>query len=370
MGKKTLIALGCWVLLLPASVLHARKALTRQEVQVVRNPKKPTAPEELPAKLILEEETTFGGGENPEESFSEAGSFAVDDEGRVYVPDIKEGTVKVFDRDAGFLFSIGKKGQGPGEMNLPAGVLITSEGELLVEDAMNRRLAFFTMNGKFLRNVSLADKMSLINLVIDTRGNLLGRELTVEGSKLFWEIKKYDPQLKPLFSLSRVEFPNPLEGKINPFSLLVAYAMDGKDQIYVGDPSAYEIRVYSPEGRHLRTIAKKYDPVKVTKKDIEEALERMPDMGFNIKERLEFPKTFPGFASFTLDEAQRLIVRTFEKGEREGEYFLDIFDPEGRYIARALHKGEPRLWKDGKMYSLDENDEGYRVIKTYRAIWK
>ncbi len=369
--KKILYLVFCLLLVLAFShQAEAQKIKTVDGVQIIANPKKPKPPKGVPTKIHLEEDFTIGESENPDESFSEVNAFTVDDKGNIYVVDFKEAVVKVFDNQGKFKQKFAQKGQGPGELNMPSGILITPEHELMIEDAMNRRLAFFSLEGKFLRNVSLADKTSLVNLTIDTKGNMVGRELVLDGSQMFWEVRKYDKNLKPMFTLDRVEFKNPLQGKMNIFEFLFFAQINKDDSIFYGKPEEYEIKIYNPQGKLIKRIRKEYDPVKITDKDKQEIMERIPEVGFNFKDRLEFPKYFPAYQFFTIDEQGRLFVRTFEKGKAEGEYFFDIFDSEGRYIARLAHKADSRLWKNNKLYSVEESEEGFKVIKRYSVFWE
>ncbi len=349
---------------------EAQKIKTVNGVQVIINPKKPHPPKGSLSRLRLQEDFTIGASDNPDESFSEVNAFTVDDDGHIFVVDFKEAVVRVFDNQGKFKQKFAQKGQGPGELNMPSGILITPENELMIEDTMNRRLAFFSLNGKFLRNVSLADKTSLVNLSFDSKGNMVGRELVLEGSKMFWEVRKYDQDLKPLFTLDEIEFKNPLQGKMNIFEFLFFAQINKDDTIYYGRPEEYKIKIYNPQGKLIKIIQKEYDPVKITDKDKEEILKRIPDVGFNFKDRIEFPKYFPAYQYFTLDEEGRLFVRTFEKGKAEGEYFFDVFDSEGKYIARFVHKADPRAWKNHKLYSIEESEEGYKIIKRYSVFWE
>lgn len=369
--KKILYLIFCLLLVFALShQAEAQKIKTADGVQVITNPKKPKPPKGVPSKLRLEEDFTIGESENPDESFSEVNAFTVDNKGNIYVVDLKEAVVKVFDSSGKFKQKFAQKGQGPGELNMPAGIVITPENELMIEDMMNRRLAFFSLEGKFLRNISLADKTSLVNLTPDSKGNMVGRELVLEGSQMFWEVRKYDKKLKPMFSLDKIKFRNPLEGKMNLFEFLFFCQIGKDDSIFYGKPEKYEIRVYNPEGKLIKRIQKEYAPVKITDKDKQEILERIPDVGFSFKDRLEFPKYFPAYQFFTIDEEGRLFVRTFEKGKAEGEYFFDVFDSEGRYMARVVHKADPRLWKGNKLYSVEESEEGFRLIKRYSVFWE
>jgi hypothetical protein len=157
---------------------------------------------------------------------------------------------------------------------------------------------------------------------------------------------------------------------LNILEMISAYQFDPAGNIYYGRNADYEIKIYSPEGKHIRTIQKEYDRVKVTQTDIDEMLERIPNAtpGVNIKEMFSFPEYFPPFQFFLLDDQGRLYVRTFTKGKAKGEYEIDVFDPEGKFIAQFITKSDLRLWKAGKAYGIEETDEGYQVIKRYAVL--
>jgi hypothetical protein len=364
------------VILLCFGPAAAQKIKTVDGVTVVSNGKKPASVKGQPAKIKLAEELTIGGsGGNPDQSFSQVGAFVADAEGGILALDFKEQKIKVFDRTGKFLRQIGKSGQGPGELGMASGIQLMSDNTLVVEDATNRRLALFKPTGEFLKNISMAGKLGLVNILLDGKGNAIGREMgLVEGNaKMFFEIKKFDADLKPLFTLDKIEFPIPIPGsgaKMNILEMMSIYQFDPAGNIYYGRNADYEIKIYSPEGKHIRTIQKEYDRVKVTQADIDEMLERIPNAtpGVNIKEMFSFPEYFPPFQFFLLDDQGRLYVRTFTKGKDKGEYEIDVFDADGVFFAQFITKSDLRLWKAGKAYGIEETDEGYQVIKRYAVL--
>ena len=352
--------------------LMAQKVKTDNGVVVVENPEKPKASIGVPTQLILEEDFKIGESEVEEEMIAQVTFFVVDENESIYALDWKANNIKVFDKNGTFVRPIAKQGQGPGEINFPSGLLITPDNELMIEDAGNRRLAYFTLDGEFLRNVSVANKTSLTNLVMDNEGNYLGRQFIVEEGNMFFEIRKFDKDLNSLFTIERIPFNlrDPLKDKINVFDFVQIYLFDPKGQIYYGNPKEYEVQIFSPEGKLKKKITKKFKPEKITEEDKEKILDRIPDTGFGVRERLEFPKQFPAYEAYTMDEEGRLIVRTYNKSEEEDNVYLDVFDAEGMYIARFPSKVNPRLWKNGKMYAIEETEEGLMVIKRYSVSWQ
>jgi len=369
--KPVLIILVLTLSLLNFVSAEPQKIKTEDGVKTIINGKKPNPPKNVPAEMTLTEEISIGEKGSEEEIFSENIFITVDDEENIFVTDMNLNNIKVFDRSGDYVRTIGKQGQGPGELNMPTGIQITPEGELMVEEVLNRRLSFFTPQGKFLRSTSTADKTSLTGLIIGPKGDMVGREMTMEENKLWWEVKKYDKNLNELFTVARVEFPNPLQGKINPFELMIVFDIDNDGNIIYANSKEYEIKFLSPEGKHIKSITKKYDTIKITEKDKKEMLDRIPETpGVNVKERIEFPKYYPAFQNFTLDEKGRIFVRTFQKGKQEGEYMVDIFDSEGYFIAQMPLKLNPVLWKNNKLYATEESDQGYIIIKRYKVHWK
>ena len=221
MKKAGRIVLSLIIVISFCDLLEAQKIKTIDGVKTIINGKKPKPPKATLSKLRLEEEMTIGEGDDPEKSFSEVSVFEVNDNGYIYALDFKDRKVKVFDDSGTYVQSIGKKGQGPGELNMPAGMLISQENELIIEDTLNRRLVFFTLEGEFIKNISLADRLGLVNLMQDSQGNFMGREIGLEDEQMYFEIKKFDKELKPLFILDKIKFTIPIPGtKMNIMDLI------------------------------------------------------------------------------------------------------------------------------------------------------
>lgn len=73
-----------------------------------------------------------------------------------------------------------------------------------------------------------------------------------------------------------------------------------------------------------------------------------------------------------LGEPAKLILKEdLSIGLKEGKgYYYDIFDPQGRYMAKVFLEVRPRVWKKNKMYTIYEDKEGYRYIKRYEVEWR
>jgi len=328
-------------------------------VTIVKNHKEPIYSENV---LDLKEELSIGeAGGNSAYMFSQIRDIAIDEAGRFYVLDMKERHIKVFDEKGRYLRTIGKKGQGPGELGIPAFMSITNQNEVVVEDPGNRRLTYYALNGDFLSSISTA-KMTIVQTKIDSLGNILGIVLNIEKDAS--EIRKFDPDFnRSLCSFGTEPLPRDYQA-YNPFKSHMRWAVKPDDSVICGFPAKYELQVFNPEGQLTRKITKQYDPARITREEIEEVEKRVPP-----GRKLEIPKHHDPFVRFSLADEGRIFVQTREKTDDRKQDYYDIFDREGRYIAKVPLAMRPRIWKKDKLYTIEEDEEGFQVVKRYKVSW-
>lgn len=354
--------------------VHADKIKTKtvDGVEVVENPKDPAPPKGTLSKIILTQEISIGEGEYDEDMFAELTSLDVDSDGNIYILDRKEKKVKIFDSAGKFVRKFGRDGQGPGEMFVPITIQVIPDSILVVSDAGNQKLMYFTLEGEFIREMSAAAKtiLGFTLPIVDSQGNIIGQQVVLSEDKLMREVRKYDSELNTLFTITSIDNTNLVQGKINPFQVIIFYQLGKDNSIYYSNLEEYEIRVLNSEGKLIRRIMKDYDPVKVTEEDKKDFFERLGEVPDPVKDRIEFPKIYPPYVNFSLDKEWRLFVRTYEKGKEDREFFFDVFDIKGRYIAKFPFKGEPRVWKGQKLYAVEEDEDGYQMLKIYSVRWE
>jgi hypothetical protein len=370
---------GAWILaaaVFAVSGFGQMTSKTENGVLIIKNGLRPVPPSGAASKLVLELLYAVGGGATPEQDFSSISAIAVREDGSVYILDSKECLVRAFDAKGRFLFSFGKKGQGPGELNTPIGLMITPAKEILVEDALNRRLAFFSIEGKFLRNQAAAQGFGISGLVMDSQGRLAARAMNFADGKISFEIGTYDKDLKLLKSLAKVDLAKLGQLKMDPLSSApgLVLAPDARGNLFLGSSKGYLLRAFDFDGRLLRTIERDYNPVPVKKEDQDEIMKLLSATtatgGFSIKEMIIFPDVFPPYNTFIANPDGRLLVRTYEKGKAPKEYFHDVFDAGGRYIHRFPSALAFLAWQDERIYAVEENEDGFKVLKCFRTRWE
>jgi sugar lactone lactonase YvrE len=82
--------------------------------------------------------------------FSVPTNVAVDGDGNLYVTDMYNNRVEVFDADGNFIRQWGKAGDRPGTFSRPKGIAIDADGHVWVADAVQDILQCYTADGQFL----------------------------------------------------------------------------------------------------------------------------------------------------------------------------------------------------------------------------
>jgi DNA-binding beta-propeller fold protein YncE len=82
--------------------------------------------------------------------FAKPTSVALDPDGNLYVADMLNYRIEVFDADGKFIRAFGKHGDGPGYFAMPKGVAIDSDGHVWVTDSIQGRVQLFSQEGDLL----------------------------------------------------------------------------------------------------------------------------------------------------------------------------------------------------------------------------
>jgi len=329
-------------------------------VTVVKNPKEPMYGRDV---FHLEEELSIGGeGKGDEYIFSEIRDIAIDSEDRIYVLDQRECHVKLFEKSGKYVKTIGNKGQGPGEMSSPSTLQITAQNEIAVNDSSARKIHFFAPDGKFLQSLSQGNMGFFADPKIDTDGNITASYMIMDN-EVTYVLKKFNHQLKellPIFSTIILKYPN-----LNPFFPQCYWDIVEENKIIWGFADKYELFIIDTEGKTVKKITREYEPVKITDEEKEERIE-----GLRGGVKLVWNDHHNPFIHLCADDEGRIFTRTYEKAPESGKYYYDVFDRDGKFMAKIPLKSRPYVIKKGKLYTIEEDEEGYQFVKRYGITWK
>lgn len=173
------------------------------------------------------------------------GGIAVDDETkRIYLADVSDGKVAVFDLAGKFLFAFGKPGDGDGELNRPIPITINHKGEVVVGDVMNARVQIFSKEGKFLRKFgargdSASDFQVIKGLAVDSDDNVYVTDGKANQLKIFSTKGEYLMTIGSAYSVTR-SFKEAPGGFLLPQGIYI----DKNNMIYIADQANMRFQIF------------------------------------------------------------------------------------------------------------------------------
>jgi len=329
-------------------------------ITVIKNRKEPMYSEDV---FSVEEELSIGAVEGEGNYvFHHLSYLAVNNEENIYAMDQGEAHVKVFDKNGTFLRIIGKRGEGPGELLQPNEIFILDNNQLIIEDYI-RNLTYYSLKGEYIKAQSTT-KIFPVGILVNSQGKILAATNIKEPDKSGKEIGLYDENLNHLKTLISDPKPMPDPQIHKTFQPKINWALLKDDQIIISYKADYELQIFNAQGKLTKKITKEHEPVRITEEDKKQRVRRVSE-----GRKLVVPKYFPAIHSITTDDEGRIFVRTYKKiGERK--YYNDVFDSEGRCIAKVALKDRLKVWKKNKLYTIEEDEEGYQKIKRYKVTWK
>jgi len=331
-------------------------------ITIVRNPKEPLYEGKI---LSLNKELSIGSAAASENAvIASARSLAVDEAENIYVLDEKDFAVKVFDKSGAFLRRFGQKGKGPGDLDQPSRISIDrSQNALLIVNGASG-LSFFSFDGRFLKSFMTEDAKRAQYARADSAGRIVMSYVRVQDTDHRWNVlDKFESESGP-----PIEVKNTLLGSPYDFLMpLVYWDLDEKDQIYYGYPKTYEIEIIDPRNKTAKRILKDYDPVEPSDEVKAQIAKSTKLLTPSLAEKVFVSKYHSAFINFLIDEQGRLFVSSWTKSGKDFVY--DVFDPEGRYIARFPLPFRAVLFKKGKLYCIEEDSDGYQAVTRYSVSW-
>jgi len=267
--------------------------------------------EDIEKKVLFSDTLSLGLEEGDEKLiFGGMLEIAVDSEENIYILDSRNFRVLKFDKNGKFLWKIGRKGQGPGELERPYKIKITSKNNFAVLDNFSK-IHFLSSGGKYLS--TLKSKKMIYNIEILNDGRILSCPFPI--GRVGYTAEFWSEDGKFLSDFPDKYFFGP---KLPPGGGGVAGAGFNKckDRIFLPLPDRYEIREYNLNGKCLRKIRRDF-PLKPPRIETWES-------GFSIED------SDTSGPSFILNNG--FIVNFLDLFRENSGTFLDFFDVQGRFL--------------------------------------
>jgi len=361
------------------AVLLSQMALAQQAVvkvengiRVVRNPATPVkGPDGKAAVVSLVEDLVIGDDTSREDHwFGFLNALDVDASGRIYTVDPKSIRIRIFGPDGSLIKAFGREGQGPGEFSGPGGIVTASDGTFVVSDVLNARLSYFSRDGAHIKD-TLFGTYRLAGLVIDEQGNLYIINVHPPSDDTqSWDLLKLGPDMKQTATIHSLSIPFKMR-TVSMVPTRLFYGMAGPDRLAWTVSTAYEITMMDGSGKSIMRIVKDAAARKVTEADRAAILKDRFPTGVPAQVAVAFPENYPAASGLMTDEKGRIYVRTYET-DGKGNAAVDVFDPEGLYVARFFvpEDEETVTVRNDKLYVLvKESAAGNPLVKRYALKW-
>lgn len=315
-------------------------------------------------------------------------SLAIGDDGSVYAFQSSPATITVFGPDGAFVRSIGREGDGPGEIR--GGMVGVRHDTVVVQDPDAHRLTWFKADGSFIRTVQSTCCYRTSTLIIDSVGRIwspgsLGKiggggwvRFGMDGTRIdsllmpktndaasagkFWTVDMTSSSMMMTVPLQpRTQQFLRSDGAVlvgNTQLLSFAVLANGKDSSRVFEAPAQHLAIGDDlrDSVFERAIAKQSEQWR-------EALRKEAKLE-------DIPKVWPAWTSVASDRTGRLWVSL--PGDRGEVTRLVVFDAEGRLLGDvppvSAKMFNYAVWSRDRLAFLDEDADGRSVIRVFRLV--
>jgi len=359
--------------------VYAQKIETVDGVKVIHNDKPKWGKK---PKVALEYVRQIGEFDAEDENyqFYQPRGIVKDKEGNIYILDGGNHRIQKFDKEGNYLLTIGQKGKGPGEMEMPLFFNINGESHIYLVDMGNYRVQKYSSAGEDLGSFKTEMFRMVSSFCFLKSGELLAyiyvfnrpgqkSEENKEKPALF-SVLNSDGELQRSFG----KLSTHKEWQIANYINSSAFDTDKDDNIYAAFGLQNKIEKYSPEGVLLFTMDR---PLKF--KVNHKMVKRKMTIRGETRE-MDFPELTSVSNGLGIDHKSRIWVETVTKqGKINNEDLgnnippeteLEIFDNEGILLGKLPlpeQRGGMKIIGD-RIYMINMSEE--MCIYEYKIVDK
>jgi len=325
-------------------------------VKVIKNPEKPLYGE---IKFDLEEDLQIGKEDDDNYIFERIYDVKADSDGNICALDGKAGRIQKYDKKGTYLRTIGKKGQGPGEFQMPFGLFIHHKtGLLYVQDMI--RIKLFDNAGKYQKETVLRNYPSEFS--VDDDGNfwVVANKRLEKGE--FKSLEKVGMKGEAISSIVEVPYRiyTKQTGKDSMVTVVTGFEHDlhfakiDEGAFIYGYSDKYELTAVDKSGKNLFKM-KKEEPAKLIVAPY-----------ITGPAAANLPKYEPFFYSILTDDARRIyVLKNNVRATREKPKEFDIYSKDGYFLYKTtLPYGRAFCIRNSYLYARHIlEDTGLEVVK-------
>ncbi len=389
--RQILCLLPALLLFTPACSSPQREVVRSivEGVEVVSNPENPLTLHGKPRRLDFEHIRDYPGNEEDPDFRFALGSVAIGPDGSIFINDAPQYRILKYDADWNFLFSMGRRGAGPGEFLEVAWMGLTPEGVIHASDEQNRRTVLFDAEtGDFLdmivyphpgfRRASMLGSERLFAIYhswVREREEIVFRwgvfDRSFEPVNLL--IDRLDAALGDVTGISRPEWLGRMDAQVPEPSLIFNVTVHG--ELLAGPDFEYSFSLYDSMGEEVRRIEREGPPSLLTEADRREIIDmnirrweryNEPGIANAAVQYLEFPEHRPAYVGIYDFDRRGFILVTIP--DENWVYWLEIYGRDGTYMAKQPFTQFSEIFQiaGDTLYVALEDELGNAMLSSYR----
>jgi len=181
----------------------------------------------------------------------------IDHDGNIYILEMRGNSIKKYNKDFRYITTIGKEGEGPGELKYPNHFQIGSDNKIHVSDMGNQRIEIFSLEGEYLESIRmLIFNSSAIRLNSGSYAKIVGQRRfepmkDVEMNTLIHIYDSAGTETNVFGKMRKYE-----EINMAVYGNAAQLAHDRDDTIYTAMQSQNRIEKYTSTGKFLLKISR------------------------------------------------------------------------------------------------------------------
>ncbi len=310
----------------------------------------------------LTEEISCGEESGPPQGvLNNPSKIRVDAQGNIYVLDVGDVNIKVYDPAGRFVRAIGRKGQGPGEFGFLSDFDLMSKERIAAFDTLLARVSILTVEGRYLSGFSVSMFCDALRADENDVLYLAKSEEAKSGVELSSEFKEVPMLMTILRTDTAGRTPVPIASFPGEYRLLkasgltvstafsdraVLWILRPEGGFFAGFNEVYEVGAFAADGRKQFAFGRRFAPVK----------------NAHYKGLAGERKTRPVYHDLMVDPDGDLWLDLYRPEGVKGALY-DVFSPDGIYLKQVVAEQHIACIKDGKAYGFVRTDDGFRYVR-------
>lgn len=275
-------------------------------------------------------------------------SLISDKDNNIYILDMLSMSIKKFDSDGSFIRSIGRKGQGPGELLYPSIMFLINDTLKIasigdISGMGSAKLSKFDLDGNFYYEKHIG-QVQLQSLKMSRNGEhiasyvqkVMMKEGTMPDIEFSLAVIETDSlKAKSVLRSKTFSVNEIIQGKLDINDLIIPF-VPGDEFIYVSENSdnQYRILAYDYEGNKKFEIRKDYKMIRYTPEEKQKYLDEMKKNSQGTQE-IKIGNFKKAISSMHTDKYGRLlVVPNVDRNLDSTGVYVDIFK-DGKFLNRA-----------------------------------